>query len=88
VAGDDMADKNRAQGKSKKAMTKKARLKKKKVKSWAKPEIKKWNLSADSMKRRPLKSWELAGSGGMMRLGEPFFFVLQKFYGKVLNIMP
>jgi hypothetical protein len=28
---DDMADKNRAQGKSKKAMTKKARLEKKKV---------------------------------------------------------
>jgi hypothetical protein len=33
TAGDDMADKNRAQGKSKKAMTKKARLKQKKVKS-------------------------------------------------------
>jgi hypothetical protein len=33
VVGDDMADKNLAQGKSKKAMTKKARLKKKKVKS-------------------------------------------------------
>jgi len=32
-AGDDMADKNRAQGKSKKAMTKKTRLKQKKVKS-------------------------------------------------------
>jgi hypothetical protein len=30
---DDMAEKNRAQGKSKKAMTKKARLEKKKVKS-------------------------------------------------------
>jgi hypothetical protein len=30
---DDMADKNRAQGKSKKAMTKKTRLKQKKVKS-------------------------------------------------------
>jgi hypothetical protein len=30
-AGDDMADKNRDQGKSKKAMTKKARLKKKKA---------------------------------------------------------
>jgi hypothetical protein len=33
TAGDGMADKNRAQGKSKKAMTKKARLKQKKVKS-------------------------------------------------------
>jgi hypothetical protein len=32
TTGDDMADKNRAQGKSKKAMTKKARLKKNKVK--------------------------------------------------------
>jgi hypothetical protein len=32
TAGDYMADKNRAQGKSKKAMTKKARLEKKKVK--------------------------------------------------------
>jgi hypothetical protein len=32
-AGNDMADKNRAQGKSKKAMTKKAGIKKKKVKS-------------------------------------------------------
>jgi hypothetical protein len=32
IAGDDMAEKNRAQGKSKKAMTKKARLKKNKVK--------------------------------------------------------
>jgi len=31
-ADDDMADKNRAQGKSKKAMTKKARLKKKEAK--------------------------------------------------------
>jgi hypothetical protein len=30
LAGYNMADKNRAQGKSKKAMTKKARLKKKK----------------------------------------------------------
>ena len=30
---DDMADKNRAQGKSKKALTKKAKLKKKEVKS-------------------------------------------------------
>jgi len=75
TAGDYMADKNRAQGKSKKAMTKKARLEKKKVKLWAKPEIKKWNLSADLMKRRPLESWELAGSGGTMRIGEPFFFV-------------
>ena len=33
VAGDDMADKDRAKGKSKKAMTKKARLEKKKAKS-------------------------------------------------------
>jgi hypothetical protein len=33
VAGDEMTDKNRAQGKSKKAMTKKARIEKKKVKS-------------------------------------------------------
>jgi hypothetical protein len=33
MGGDDMADKNRAQGKSKKAMTKKARLKKEKTKS-------------------------------------------------------
>jgi hypothetical protein len=32
TTGDEMADKNRAQGKSKKAMTKKARLKKNKVK--------------------------------------------------------
>jgi len=31
ATGDDMAEKNRAQGKSKKAMTKKARVKKKKV---------------------------------------------------------
>jgi len=36
-----MAEKNRAQGKSKKAMTKKARLEKKKVKSLAKPETEK-----------------------------------------------
>jgi len=33
ILGGDMADKNRASGKSKKAMTKKARLKKKEVKS-------------------------------------------------------
>jgi hypothetical protein len=33
IEGDFMADKNRAQGKSKKAMTKKARLEKKKAKS-------------------------------------------------------
>ena len=33
ILGDDMAEKNRPQGKSKKAMTKKARLEKKKVKS-------------------------------------------------------
>jgi hypothetical protein len=32
-AGDDMAERNRTQEKSKKAMTKKARLEKKKVKS-------------------------------------------------------
>ena len=32
AADDDMADKNRAQGKSKKALTKKAKLKKKEVK--------------------------------------------------------
>jgi len=51
--GFDMADKNRAQGKSKKGMTKKARLKKNKVKLWAKPEIERWNVSEDSKKRRP-----------------------------------
>jgi hypothetical protein len=34
-----MAEKNRAQGKSKKAMTKKARLQKKKAKVLAKPKI-------------------------------------------------
>jgi hypothetical protein len=33
AADDDMADKNRAQGKSKKALTKKAKLKKKEVNS-------------------------------------------------------
>jgi hypothetical protein len=37
LIGDNMADKNRTQEKSKKAMTKKARLRKKKVKSGAKP---------------------------------------------------
>jgi hypothetical protein len=36
-----MSDKNRTQGKSKKAMTKKARLEKKKAKSVAKSEIEK-----------------------------------------------
>jgi len=69
-----MAEKNIAKGKSKKAMTKKARLEKKKVKSWVKLETEKWSVSANSKKRKPLKSWELVDSGGMMRIGEHFFF--------------
>jgi hypothetical protein len=57
-----MADKNRAQGKSKKALTKKAKLKKKEVKSWVKLETGKWNASANSKCRRLKKSCERAGA--------------------------